>query len=149
MGHRDMARFRRGVVSWFEVDTLSPVLALSSIRLARLGGLAPHTMISFSAFALFFLHSYYSGHYPEYHYHYRFIFESLTTYKQPNFDVLKGKDTWGGVVSSLYYWRKHKVPLLHENLFHNQRFRSYVRRATWYRRTPMTGTTLWLARFVF
>ncbi|KAM0806269.1 hypothetical protein BDR22DRAFT_816476 [Usnea florida] len=38
------------------------------------------------------------------------------TYKQPDFDVLKGKDTWGGVVSSLYYWRKHKVPLLHEHL---------------------------------
>ena len=61
------------------------------------------------------------------------------TYKQPSIDVLKGKDTRGSILSSLHYWRKFKVPLLHDNLLHNQRFRDYIRRATssdgdeWYR----------------
>ena len=55
VGHRDMARWRRWVVSWFRPNTFSPVLALSLMRTSP--GLAKPTMIPFSAF--FFLHSYY------------------------------------------------------------------------------------------
>ncbi|KAM0801986.1 hypothetical protein BDR22DRAFT_846056 [Usnea florida] len=54
-----MARCRRGVVSWFHPNTLSPVLALSLIRLARAWRLSTAHMISFSVFALLLLHSYY------------------------------------------------------------------------------------------
>ena len=57
-------------MSWFDLDTLSPVLTLSLIRLARAWRLGAAHMISCSAFALFLLHSYYSVHYPEYQYHY-------------------------------------------------------------------------------
>ena len=57
-------------LSWFHLDTLSLVLALSPFRLARAWRLGAAHMISFSAFALFLLHSYYSVYYPEYQYHY-------------------------------------------------------------------------------
>ena len=51
-------------MSWFEVDTLSLVLALSLNRPSAAWRLGAAYMISCSAFALFLLHSYYSVHYP-------------------------------------------------------------------------------------
>ena len=51
---------------------------------------------------------------------YRKNFVLTYTYKQPDLDVLKGKDSRGGILSSLYFWRRNKASLLHGILFYKE-----------------------------